>query len=444
MEHEGNTRLITHSTHPGSKESHNQSAEDHLERREDMAYCKRKRVNSQAEERPDNKSKMRKADLAGYSRLDSELSQTILTRLGSETGDRDTGVEATVRPEKHNYATANNTDSITIVPENAHQEPEAEQERQATALTSAKNSTFQDDHSRNLKAEAVARQQFFSEVSRVKSVRIELEAVYKNGDENIIQVSGGRTLRNLTVDVQAAGRTQTERAQSPQAVLDRYYSSPPVLSDTPQQLHRSVSPEPLSLWRDASRHPSAKQHSIRAKYSTPIPSVSPILPPPLSQLAYARYVAAREHAHALLSPQASAFPITPLNARHAGPYDPSSPQLYVTSPLPWPASRDYVPRPPVSPSEPLRRPSYPSIHTPRYASAAPKAPTSPVTTQHNAPNDTKPPKRDSVEVMLRKLELAEAEAKLRASITQERLRAEVVAAKKAVARALMMEEKGLQ
>jgi hypothetical protein len=46
--------------------------------------------------------------------------------------------------------------------------------------------------------------------------------------------------------------------------------------------------------------------------------------------------------------------------------------------------------------------------------------------------------------MLRKLELEEAEAKLRASIELERLRAEVVAKKKAVAQTLMMEEKGLR
>ncbi|KAJ4349658.1 uncharacterized protein N0V89_008275 [Didymosphaeria variabile] len=54
------------------------------------------------------------------------------------------------------------------------------------------------------------------------------------------------------------------------------------------------------------------------------------------------------------------------------------------------------------------------------------------------------PPRESAEVMLRKLELEEAEAKLRASIQQERLRAEVVARRKAVAQALMMEEQGLR
>ncbi|KAL5376453.1 hypothetical protein DPSP01_010463 [Paraphaeosphaeria sporulosa] len=103
----------------------------------------------------------------------------------------------------------------------------------------------------------------------------------------------------------------------------------------------------------------------------------------------------------------------------------------------------------------------PLSYSPPYTSAPPQTPHYPIMTlqqqqqqydlslhpptpRHHALHYTGPPPRESAEVMLRKLELEEADAKLRASMTQERLQAEIVAKKKAVARALMMEEKGLR
>ncbi|KAF2438062.1 hypothetical protein P171DRAFT_167159 [Karstenula rhodostoma CBS 690.94] len=211
---------------------------------------------------------------------------------------------------------------------------------------------------------------------------------------------------------------------------------------------------------------------MRAPHPTTITNTHP------PQLAYAQYMAARQHAHAQLSSQAHAFPFTLLNVHHAGPYTPTSPQHSAhpirTRKSPPPpvrtraSSQHHLPLTPMSPWEQQHPPSpgtpreaslrlhhgppypppYPqaSPQTPRYppttSSQQPYEPTAPIPTPRH--HSSAPPPRESAEVMLRKLELEEAEAKLRASITQERLRAEVVAKKQALARALMLEEKRLR
>ncbi|KAK7184003.1 hypothetical protein PSPO01_10025 [Paraphaeosphaeria sporulosa] len=191
-------------------------------------------------------------------------------------------------------------------------------------------------------------------------------------------------------------------------------------------------------------------------------------------------MAALRHAHTQLYPQVHTFSSTPLDVRYSGPYTPISPRhsAHPTRPRKAPPppvriSQHDIPPTPMSPREhqhtvsphspriaPTNR-HRPLSYSPPYTSAPPQTPHYPIMTlqqqqqqydlslhpptpRHHALHYTGPPPRESAEVMLRKLELEEADAKLRASMTQERLQAEIVAKKKAVARALMMEEKGLR
>ncbi|KAL5422749.1 hypothetical protein PMIN04_004475 [Paraphaeosphaeria minitans] len=136
-----------------------------------------------------------------------------------------------------------------------------------------------------------------------------------------------------------------------------------------------------------------------------------------------------------------------------------------TAPPPSPQAVPDAPHqpPPRLPITAQQRPPYPPPYTQappqnsRYPRTTPHqqqqpqqqqqqydVPPVPPTPRHQDLHDAGLPPRESAETMLRKLELQEADAKLRASIMQEQLRAEVVAKKMAVARALMMEERGLR
>ncbi|KAL5437104.1 hypothetical protein PMIN06_004924 [Paraphaeosphaeria minitans] len=434
-----------------------------------------------------------------------ELSQHSSSEMEQEPGHRDTVAEAKEQPEYTDYMT--NSKSIQDESAAAYRRVGAGKTGQEEEIVckGAGRKSVQDDHLHTMKAEAVTLQHPSPELARVKSARMEVEAAYGRNDEERKKFIEKKAFEKLVVDVQAARRPQTAPPPSPQAVPDAPHQPPPRLPITAQQRYPPTSPRPSPLTQSASHHPPTNQHSKRVQHP---PLTTQNHPPAPSQLAYAQYMAVRQHAHSRLSSQTHTFASKPLNVRQAGPYSPISPQPYAQStsprkspPPPVRTSQYHIPPTQMSPREHQNTASphsprhafvnqnalyaqhyahspgtsrHPSLHLyhrppypPPYTQAPPQnsryprttphqqqqpqqqqqqydVPPVPPTPRHQDLHDAGLPPRESAETMLRKLELQEAEAKLRASIMQEQLRAEVVAKKMAVARALMMEERGLR
>ncbi|KAL1610519.1 hypothetical protein SLS60_002188 [Paraconiothyrium brasiliense] len=309
---------------------------------------------------------------------------------------------------------------VTNVSETAYRQQKEEHEGDII-YTGAKKNGARHAPSQKSSMEALTPQTPSLEPARTKSSRMDLEAEYSRAIEER-RKTRERAYKKLVVDVQAARIPQSAPPSVPQ-VASATSNYPIEEKPSPQGSGRLPSPLFRSPPQTALQHPPAVQFQSPTAHQ-------PQRPLHPQQLAYMQHQAARQQAYAQLSAHTGSFPITPANARHAGPYTPISPQQYaprsyglarmphVPPPLP-PNTRQHPPPSPVSPHpypRPLQSPQHPPPHPPR----------------------------ESAEVMLRKLELEEAEAKLRASIQQERLRAEVLARRKAVARALMMEEQGLR
>lgn len=410
-----------------------------------------------------------------------QLSQYNSPQMEQGLGDQEA---AEKREElKESYPTAN-MKSIESESETAYRRHASQEWQEGDIVcTSARRKSAQDGQLQAMKPEAVTLQYASPELARVKSANMELEAAHGIDVEQRNKL-GDKAFKNLVVDVQAARRPHTAPPPSPQVVPDASRQPSPRHSAPPQRRHPSRSPKPSLVPQNGPQPTPNAQHGMRTQHPHPMSHTHPAPP---SQLAYAQYMAARQHAHAQLSSQPHTFPFTPVNARHAGPYTPISPRHYAhpthvrkspPPPVRTTPSQHHLPPTPMSPrllqhaSSPHsprrtsipqnaqyspqlapspRTPCHPSLHLhqrspylPPYIPAPPQTPRNPPTASQQQQQQYDLPPRESAEVMLRKLELEEAEAKLRTSITQERLRAEVVAKKKALARALMMEEKGLR
>jgi hypothetical protein len=486
-----NDEPIRHCIHTGSRrkvteenQEQDESVDETMEQHEEVeqASRKRKHIGDDGEEDQNldeetassirNKSETRQTEYRGYPQpAPAEKSKNFglfpqlaasptsfvvpalssllqLSRHSSPVTDQGPGARDTAGKEEtpKRFERLEKIRYITKESEAAYRRQEAGQEDEIIC-TGARRKSTQDDQLQGVIADALTLRQPSSELARVKSARMELEAAHGIGVDRGKKRADKAFKKELVVDVQIARRPQTASPPVPHGALDAPSHQPsPRLHIPPQRRRPSASPMLSPLSQSASRYTPTVQHGTR--------------------------MAGHQHAYTQLSSQPHAFTFTPTNVQHAGPYTPISPRQCAHTmrsrqspppPVRTTTTKHHLPQTPMSPqqnapSSPMpRHPSlhqraqYPQLyqpglsHAPRYPPHTPQPHEPPprILRHHSAHEGTQP-SRKSAEVMLRKLELEEAEAKLRASIELERLRAEVVAKKKAVAQTLMMEEKGLR
>lgn len=272
-----------------------------------------------------------------------------------------------------------------------------------------------------------------------KTITNELKAVWKRGDKGK-KGKAATAPNHLIVDTEAAcppqymqqlihrntPHTYQQPSNTQYFAHDQRSPRSPLFAYPPETATRLLPPG-QHFSHQQQQQPQTQPQTPRQSYPFQHPPQAQVHPQtyfhPNAHAAYAHRLAAQQKAHAQLSPQMTRIHPIPFlrpNARHAGPYTPISPQQYAHAGLHHPGSSF------------ARRPSHGQAQrSPLARAAIPPTPVSPAQWQRQRQAML----QESPEVALRRLELERAEMQLQASVQLERLRADVVAKRIAVARA---------